>query len=95
MLAAATFGHHGANLLSGLPGDFLDAPDQLLLLAFDVLQIVIGELGELLLKSAPGDIPVALELECDHNVFGLGAVYICHPLERELKDSFACGVPRG
>jgi hypothetical protein len=95
MLAAATFGHHNANLFPGLPGDFLDAPDQLLLLAFDVLQIVIGELGELLFKFALGDVPVALQLECDHIVFGLVSGYICHPLKRELKHSFAFGVPRG
>ena len=45
---------------------FLDAPDQLVLFAFDKLKVIISELGPLLLELAFGDVPVSFELECVH-----------------------------
>jgi len=50
-------------------GGFLDAADQLFLLALGVGQVVIGELGPFLFELALGDVPVAFDFECVHNGF--------------------------
>ena len=51
----------------GLARALLDATDQFVLFAFDVLQIVIRELGPFLFQLALGDVPVAFDFECSHN----------------------------
>ena len=58
---------------TGFPCAFLNAAEEFFLLAFDVLEIVIGKFGPLLLQLAFGDVPVAFDFEFIHNdlVFGL------------------------
>jgi hypothetical protein len=53
-------------LFLGSAGALLNAPDQLILLAFDVLKVVVGEMSELLFDFALHDIPVPLQLERIH-----------------------------
>ena len=50
----------------GFAGALLNAAQQFVVLAFGALQIVIRELGPLLLELALGDVPVALDFECVH-----------------------------
>jgi len=52
---------------AGFAGALLNPANQFFLLAFGVLQIVIRELGPLLLQLALGDVPVAFDFECGHN----------------------------
>ena len=52
---------------AGFAGALLDPANQFFLLAFDVLEIAIRELGPLLLQLAFGDVPVAFDFECRHN----------------------------
>jgi len=56
--------------LTRFAGALLDASDQFLLLAFDVLQIVVREFGPLLLQVAFNDVPVAFDFECCHGDVG-------------------------
>jgi hypothetical protein len=58
---------------TGFPCAFLNAAEEFFLLAFDVLEIVIGKFGPFLLQLALGDVPVAFDFEFIHNdlVFGL------------------------
>jgi hypothetical protein len=51
---------------TGFPGAFLNPANQFVVLALDVLEIVIRELGPLLLQLALGDVPVALDFEFIH-----------------------------
>jgi hypothetical protein len=46
---------------------FLDASEQFVMLAFSVLQIIIRELGPLLLQLAFRDIPVPFNFKFGHN----------------------------
>src|ERR1017187_7762047 len=58
------------NRFAGFPGALLNPANQLFLLAFGVLEIVIRELGPLLFQLAFGDVPVAFSFEFIHkNVF--------------------------
>jgi hypothetical protein len=52
---------------AGFPGALLNPANQFFLLAFDVLEIVIRELGPFLFQLALGDVPVAFDFECSHN----------------------------
>jgi hypothetical protein len=68
LLAAA-----GRGFLDGLFDRFtgfaralLNAAQQFIVFAFGALEIVIRELGPLLLQLAFGDIPVAFDCECVH-----------------------------
>jgi hypothetical protein len=51
----------------GFAGALLDAAQQYILFAFDELEIVIRELGPLLLQLAFGDVPVAFDFEFSHS----------------------------
>jgi hypothetical protein len=55
------------DLCLGAARPALNAPDQFVFLAVDVLEIVIGQVGELLLKFALDDVPVSFDLERVHN----------------------------
>jgi hypothetical protein len=52
---------------TGFAGTLLNPANQFFLLAFDVLEIVIRELGPFLFQLALGDVPVAFDFECSHN----------------------------
>jgi hypothetical protein len=52
---------------AGFARALLNPADQFVLLAFDVLEIVIRELGPFLFQLALGDVPVAFNFECGHN----------------------------
>jgi uncharacterized membrane protein len=52
---------------SGFTGALLYAAQQFIMLAFGALEIVIRELGPLLLQLAFGDVPVAFDFECRHS----------------------------
>src|ERR1017187_3416496 len=54
---------------TGFAGTLLNPANQFFLLAFDVLEIVIRELGPFLFQLAFGDVPVAFDFECSHNIF--------------------------
>lgn len=51
---------------AGFTRAFLNATEQFVLLAFDVLEIVVGERGPFLLQLAFGDVPVAFDFDCGH-----------------------------
>src|ERR1039458_2685456 len=51
----------------GFAGAFLNPAQQFFLLAFGELEIVIRELGPLLLQLTLGDVPVAFDFECVHS----------------------------
>jgi len=53
---------------TGFTRPLLNAAQQFILLAFGELEVVIRELGPLLFQLAFGDVPVALDFECCHNV---------------------------
>jgi len=55
--------------LAGFAGALLDTTQEFVVFAFDVLEIVVGELGPLLLKFALCDVPVALDFECIYEYF--------------------------
>src|ERR1035438_541412 len=55
------------NRFAGFPGTLPNPADELFLLAFGVLEIVIRELGPLLFQLALGDVPVAFSFEFVHN----------------------------
>jgi hypothetical protein len=52
---------------TGFAGALLNAAQQFLVLAFGELEIVIRELGPLLLQLAFGDVPVAFDFKFFHN----------------------------
>jgi len=52
---------------TGFAGALLNTAQQFIVLAFGVLEIVIRELGPLLLQLALGDVPVAFNFECVHS----------------------------
>ena len=52
--------------LTGFAGALLNAPQQLLLLAFHELEVVFSELGPLLFEFALGDVPVAFDFKFGH-----------------------------
>ncbi len=54
---------------TGFASALLNTAQKFLLPAFDVLKIVIGERGPLLLQFAFGDVPVAFDFEGVHNNF--------------------------
>ena len=56
-----------------LGGAFLNAPDQLLFLAFQKLQLVFSQFRKFLLKLAHHNVPVPLSLKCIHNWFFLNS----------------------
>src|ERR1019366_9120823 len=71
LLAAARgagFLEHLLDRLAGFPGALLNPANQFFLLAFGVLQIVIRELGPFLFQLALGDVPVAFDFKCSHNI---------------------------
>ena len=71
MFAATVFTQ---GLLGGfldLIGAFLDATDQLFLLALGKSRIVIGELCKFLLQLAFGNVPVSFDCESTHIVLNL------------------------
>jgi hypothetical protein len=53
---------------AGFTGALLNPANQFFLFAFGVLEIVIRELGPLLFQLAFGDVPVAFDFECSHNM---------------------------
>ena len=57
MLAFPAFLDGVPDILFVLAGTLLDAPDEFMLLAFQELKIVMGDLGELLLQLAPENVP--------------------------------------
>src|ERR1035437_5896046 len=52
---------------AGCARALLNPANQFFLLAFDVLEIVIRELGPFLFQLALGDVPVAFDFEFGHN----------------------------
>jgi hypothetical protein len=52
---------------SGFAGALLNPTEQFVLLALNVLEIVICELGPLLFQLALGDVPVAFDFKCVHS----------------------------
>jgi hypothetical protein len=92
MLASATFTGGLRDFFGRLPGAFLDATDQLVLLAADKLLIVGSELGEFLFQLAFGDVPVPFDCESAHNIILVLLVSIA-PSD-VTKFLFASGVPR-
>ena len=56
---------------TGLTGALLNPTEQFLMLAFDVLEVVIRELGPLLFQFALGDVPVAFDFEFVHSALFL------------------------
>jgi hypothetical protein len=52
---------------TGFAGALLNPTEQFVMLALDVLEIVIRELGPLLFQLAFGDVPVAFDFECVHS----------------------------
>ena len=64
--------------LTGFTGAFLNAPQQLLAHSFGILEIVVGQLGPLLLQFSLGDVPVALDFEFCHD----GSFVSKHPPAR-------------
>jgi hypothetical protein len=61
----------------GLASAFLDATDQLFLLALGKSQIVIGELRKFLFQLAPGNVPVSFDCESAHIILNLILVAAC------------------
>jgi hypothetical protein len=59
VFATAAFVHGAFDFLSGVASAFLDAANQFIFLAFDELQVVIGELRKFLFQLALGDVPVS------------------------------------
>ena len=51
---------------TGCAGALLNPANQFVLFAFDVLEVVIRELGPLFFQLAFGDVPVAFDFECVH-----------------------------
>ena len=51
---------------TGFAGGLLDSTEQFLMLALDILEVVIRELGPLLFQLALGDVPVAFDFEFVH-----------------------------
>ena len=49
-------------------GAFLDAPQQFIFLALGEGEIAIGEFAPFLFQFTFGDVPVAFDFECRHNV---------------------------
>jgi hypothetical protein len=69
---------HLAHFLCALSELFLKFANQLVILAFSVGEVVVGQLSVLLLKLTLGFIPGALELEFVHiNYSGLGRAVGC------------------
>lgn len=62
----ATFVNDAFDFFLGLAGAFLDASDQLVLLAVHELQIVVRQLRKFLFQLAFGDVPVAFHFQCVH-----------------------------
>jgi hypothetical protein len=80
-LSAATAFIDGLfDLFPGLAGAFLDAADQFVLLAFDILEVVIGELREFLFQFALGNVPVSFGGESSHKI--LVFVSLCYAAQR-------------
>ena len=70
--------HHLAHLLCALSELFLKLANQLIILAFSVGEVVVGQLSVLLFELAFDFIPGALELEFVHiNYSGLGGAVGC------------------
>ncbi len=61
--------------LAAFSSAFLNASEQLFLLAFDVLKVVVGELGPLLLEVAFDDVPVAFDFEFCHRAYSRPATW--------------------
>jgi hypothetical protein len=89
--AAAAFVDGLYNLFPGLTGAFLDAADQFILLAFDVLEVVIGELREFLFQLALGNVPVSFGGKSSHIIFLF--VFSARGVARR-EFPFARGVPK-
>ena len=53
---------------TGFAGGLLDAANEFVLFAFNILEVVVGELGPFFFQLAFGDVPVAFDFECVHNV---------------------------
>ena len=64
--------------LAGFTRAFLDAADELVALAFDETEIVIGKGAPALFQFSFGDVPVAFELESVHGLVGLFLSSIYH-----------------
>jgi hypothetical protein len=94
MFATAAFVHGAFDFFPGLAGALLDAADQFIFLAFDELQVVIGELREFLFQLALGNVPVSFGGESAHMIFVFVSCFLFL-----LRDSarheflFARGVP--
>jgi len=64
----AGFLHGLFDRFAGFARAFLNPSDQFFLFAFGELEIVIRELGPFLFQLAFGDVPVAFDFKCCHNV---------------------------
>jgi len=69
LIATAAFVNGVFDLFPGLTSAFLDAASQFVLLAFDVVEVVIGELREFLFQLALGNVPVSFGDESTHIIF--------------------------
>jgi hypothetical protein len=56
---------------TGFSGALLDAAQQFVLFAFEVLEVIVGEIGPLLFEGAFDDVPVTFDFECCHMCVGL------------------------
>jgi hypothetical protein len=89
MAATGTFAYRRFDFLFGLTGAFLDATNQLIFFSFDELQIIVGQLRQLLFHFALGDVPVSFGCKRAHIIF----VFFCHAVQHGAKILFASGVP--
>jgi hypothetical protein len=65
----AGFFHGLFDRVAGFARAFLNPAHQFFLLAFRVLEIVIGKLGPFLFQFAFGNVPVAFDFKFRHNVY--------------------------
>jgi hypothetical protein len=77
MFAATVFTQGLLFFSTGLAGAFLDAADQLFLLALGKSRIVIDELRNFLFQLALGNVPVSFDCESTHIVLNLILVAAC------------------
>jgi hypothetical protein len=67
-VAGVVFLHHFFDCFTRFARALLNAAQQLLLHALDIMEIVVGEVGPFLFQFAFRDVPVAFDFECVHNI---------------------------
>jgi hypothetical protein len=82
VFATAAFVHGALDFFPGVAGAFLDAANQFIFLAFDELQVIVGELGEFLLQLALGNVPVSFGGESAHIIILCFLFVFCHAIRR-------------